>query len=252
MSINWHYFKKGAAVVNTSKGRAKELALYAKGATSDDLNQFSAIMVDRSEEAKNGRSWRAEELRLKSHDDLHKLWYVLLKEKNKLKSDFLMSKQMQQIYFGKNDLKKVNLSMARLLTVVNERKRLRAQYRMHLEDQYIRKVKEREFTEFLAKRDKMAAEGEKNLPLTQDEVNARLRSKEKQRKEALSKARSEISASTQQGQGTVAPLLEDVDLDFLAQTKVKLSQRDILKMYVGNWAQLDLRQRRKVMGYVQA
>jgi hypothetical protein len=47
-------------------------------------------------------------------------------------------------------------------------------------------------------------------------------------------------------------MLEDTDLDFLAQTKVKLSQRDILKMYVGNWAQLDLRQRRKVMGYVQA
>lgn len=47
-------------------------------------------------------------------------------------------------------------------------------------------------------------------------------------------------------------MLEDIDLDFLAQTKVKLSQRDILKMYVGNWAQLDLRQRRKVMGFVQA
>ena len=50
----------------------------------------------------------------------------------------------------------------------------------------------------------------------------------------------------------MAPLLDDQDLDFLAQAKVKLSQRDILKMYVGNWAQLDLRQRRKVMGYVQA
>ena len=43
-----------------------------------------------------------------------------------------------------------------------------------------------------------------------------------------------------------------MDLDFVAQTQTKLSQRDILKMYVGNWAQLDLRQRRKVMGHVQA
>lgn len=94
-------------------------------------------------DAKNGRSWRAEELRLKSHDDLHKLWYVLLKEKNKLKSDFLMSKQLGQVYFGKNDIKKVRLSMARLLTIVNERKRLRNQYRMHLEDTYIAKIKER-------------------------------------------------------------------------------------------------------------
>jgi len=42
------------------------------------------------------------------------------------------------------------------------------------------------------------------------------------------------------------------DIEFLATTRVQLSQKDILKMYVGNWQQLDLKQRRKVMGYVQA
>jgi len=66
--------------------------------------------------------------------------------------------------------------MARLLTVVNERKRLRAQYRIHLEDDYIKKIKEREFNEFLARRDRMAAAGEKNLPLTDSEVSMKLKS----------------------------------------------------------------------------
>lgn len=145
MSINWHYFKKGAPVVSTAKGRLRELSLYAQSATADDVKQWSGMSDDQRKDAKNGRSWRANELRLKSHDDLHKLWYVLLKEKNKLKSDFLMCKQLGQIFFGKNDLKKVQLSMSRLLTVVNERKRLRAQYRIHLEDEYIKKCKDREF-----------------------------------------------------------------------------------------------------------
>lgn len=208
--------------------------------------------ADARENKKNGRSWRADELRLKSHDDLHKLWYVLLKEQNKLKSDFLMSKQLGQVYFGHADLKKVRLSMARLLTVVNERKQLRAQYRMHLEDEYIRKAKEREFNEFLAERDRRAARGEKNLPLTDDEVTAMLKSKERERMTQLVNTRDEIKKSAEDSSVNVAPMLEDQDIDFLAQAKTKLSQRDILKMYVGNWAQLDLKQRRKVMGYVQA
>jgi hypothetical protein len=70
------------------------------------------------------------------------------------------------MFFGKNDMKKVNLSQARLLTIVNERKRLRSLYRAHLEDQYISKIKERELNEFLAKRDRAASKGEKNLPMT--------------------------------------------------------------------------------------
>lgn len=91
-------------------------------------------MTDNRNQTRAGRAWRAEELRLKKHDDLHKLWYVLLKEKNKLKSDFLMCKQMQQVFYGHAELGKVALSMARLLTVVNERKTLRSEYRAYLEN----------------------------------------------------------------------------------------------------------------------
>lgn len=43
---------------------------------------------------------------------------------------------------GTSDLKKVNLSMARLLTVVNERKKLRHEYRKFTEDVHIEFLKQ--------------------------------------------------------------------------------------------------------------
>ena len=66
-----------------------------------------------------------------------------------------MCKQLGQIFYGHNDLTKVSLSMARLLTVVNERKKLRAEYRIHLENQYVANKKEEEQKAFLEKREKL-------------------------------------------------------------------------------------------------
>jgi hypothetical protein len=45
-------------------------------------------------------------------------------------------------------------------------------------------------------------------------------------------------------------MLTQDDLKLISTSKVKLSQGDILRMYVKNWAELDLRQRRKVMGHI--
>ena len=125
-------------------------------ATNDQLITFSQFEDDprAEEDRKTGRAWRIDELRLKDHTDLHKLWYVLLKEKNKLKSDHIMQIQMQSNFFRFTDLKKVRLSMARLLTVVNERKKIRTLFRQQLEDEYIAKKKEQELNAFLAKREK--------------------------------------------------------------------------------------------------
>lgn len=151
-----------------------------------------------------GRAWRAEELRLKSHGDLHKLWYVLLKEKNKLRSDFLMCKQMQQIFYGHSELTKVSLSMARLLTVVNERKRLRSEYRRYLENQYIAKKKSEEEQAFLEHREQLKAAGETALPMTPAEIREMLQARDEKKRDQLVQARETIEAELQDG-ASMAP-----------------------------------------------
>ena len=54
-----------------------------------------------------GRSWRCCELRIKSHEDLHKLWYVLIREQNALKSQIILCNQKQA-----KDTKAADVKMA--------------------------------------------------------------------------------------------------------------------------------------------
>lgn len=151
MSISWNKFAsiKHKMVRASGKPVPHGGQYFPKNpmGSQSDLTKFSEFMADERKRMQTGRSWKAEELRLKSHDDLHKLWYVLLIEKNKLKSDNLMSIQMGQEFYGYANLKKVRLSMARLLTVVNERKKHRNSYRAILEDEYIaqKKAEEQEY-----------------------------------------------------------------------------------------------------------
>ena len=71
----------------------------------------------------------------------------------------LRLRQLQQQFYGYSDLVKIRLSMARLLTVVNERKRLRNEYRRHLEDEYIAKKKEEEQAAIKLENDKLREQG---------------------------------------------------------------------------------------------
>ncbi|GKA90827.1 39S ribosomal protein L47, mitochondrial [Tanacetum coccineum] len=68
-----------------------------------------------------GRSWKAFELRLKSWDDLHKLWYVLLKEKNMLMTQRQMLHAQNLRFPNPERLPKVRKSMCRIKHVLTER-----------------------------------------------------------------------------------------------------------------------------------
>ena len=68
-----------------------------------------------------GDAWPAVLLRMKSFDDLHKLWHVLLQEKNYLLTERQHAKSYKSQWKGHGRLKKVKLSMKRILTVLSRR-----------------------------------------------------------------------------------------------------------------------------------
>ncbi|KAI7907126.1 mitochondrial 39-S ribosomal protein L47 (MRP-L47)-domain-containing protein [Cokeromyces recurvatus] len=73
-----------------------------------------------------GRAWKTQELRQKSFEDLHKLWYVLLKERNVLatqKEEARRLRVLKQIWTNQGRMKKCQKSMARIKCVLYERQR---------------------------------------------------------------------------------------------------------------------------------
>lgn len=145
--MSWHYIK------NITK---KPRVLFPKGVMGNNtqLADFTNNTEERKGGVITGRAWKVAELRLKSRSprissflgnyDLHRLWYVLLKEKNRLYGDRLLALQMNQQFNVHNNMKEVRLSMRRLKSVVGERKQIRDKYRRYLEDQYIQQRKNEE------------------------------------------------------------------------------------------------------------
>ncbi|KRZ17268.1 39S ribosomal protein L47, mitochondrial [Trichinella zimbabwensis] len=68
-----------------------------------------------------GRPWRKEELRMKSNVDLHKLWFILLKERNMLLTMERAAKDDVEYFPSPERLHKVEISMENLQDVVHER-----------------------------------------------------------------------------------------------------------------------------------
>ena len=68
-----------------------------------------------------GDAWPAVLLRMKSFEDMHKLWHVLLQEKNFLLTERQHAKSYRTQWKGHGRLKKVKVSMKRILTVLSRR-----------------------------------------------------------------------------------------------------------------------------------
>ncbi|XP_030758456.1 39S ribosomal protein L47, mitochondrial [Sitophilus oryzae] len=72
-------------------------------------------------DVKVGRAWKKDEMRLKSNVDLHKLWYVLLKERNMLLTMEQEANEQVQLFPSPERLDKVEESMENLEAVIRER-----------------------------------------------------------------------------------------------------------------------------------
>jgi len=72
-------------------------------------------------EIKTGRSWRMDELRIKSNQDLHKLWYILYKERNMLLTMKEAAKRETETMPSPERIEKVEESMKNIEDVVIER-----------------------------------------------------------------------------------------------------------------------------------
>lgn len=68
-----------------------------------------------------GRGWGLKELRRKSFDDLQKLWFVLMKERNMLLTTRNLMRMLQRRFLQPHRLFKVRRSMAGIRQVIKER-----------------------------------------------------------------------------------------------------------------------------------
>eukprot|EP00565_Helicotheca_tamesis_P009371 CAMPEP_0185736546 /NCGR_PEP_ID=MMETSP1171-20130828/28192_1 /TAXON_ID=374046 /ORGANISM="Helicotheca tamensis, Strain CCMP826" /LENGTH=195 /DNA_ID=CAMNT_0028407197 /DNA_START=171 /DNA_END=758 /DNA_ORIENTATION=+ len=70
-----------------------------------------------------GRSWTVKELRRKSFEDLHSLWFVLYKEWNMLLTEANLSRRKGIVFPQPDRKRKVKKSMGAIKQVLGERKR---------------------------------------------------------------------------------------------------------------------------------
>ncbi|XP_014365686.2 39S ribosomal protein L47, mitochondrial [Papilio machaon] len=89
---------------------------------NNDLMEFFDTKKNWSEtNIRVGRAWKLDELRIKSNVDLHKLWYVLLKERNMLYTMEHECNEQTRLFPNPERIDKVQESMSNIETVIRER-----------------------------------------------------------------------------------------------------------------------------------
>lgn len=100
------------------------LRAYSSSASSTQ-EKLMAFLDDKStwgkQEQRVGRAWKTEELRIKGNTDLHKLWYVLLKERNMLLTMEEEANRAWKPFPNPERVDKVKISMQNIESVVKER-----------------------------------------------------------------------------------------------------------------------------------
>jgi large subunit ribosomal protein L47 len=71
----------------------------------DFFHNRTIVVNPPEEDTKHGRSWSVEELRHKSWDDLHRLWWVCVKERNRI-ATANWERNKSKLGFGENELMK--------------------------------------------------------------------------------------------------------------------------------------------------
>ncbi|KAL7441646.1 hypothetical protein ACHAXH_008739 [Discostella pseudostelligera] len=104
--------------------------------SSSPLNAFRDLVPKAKRESEPvGRSWSVKELRRKSYDDLHKLWYILYKERNMLFTETNLARRHGYEMVQPERKRKVQKSMGAIKHVLGERKRKKiGEYREYLKE----------------------------------------------------------------------------------------------------------------------
>ncbi|ORZ18801.1 mitochondrial 39-S ribosomal protein L47 (MRP-L47)-domain-containing protein [Absidia repens] len=125
-SISSRFFSTSRYVSSANTTTANATNTSTKSSPTGGLYQFFENGEALPKRNWTGRAWKASELRLKSFDDLHKLWYVLLKERNLLATQREEAKRLKVhrlVWTNAGRVKKCQQSMARIKFVLNERQR---------------------------------------------------------------------------------------------------------------------------------